>query len=122
MAIVTRITAVHKNAHNMDGAFTGKHYKAGDVVEDIRGQVMNHATMYTFQVAPGIHVLPDSAARFVNYLCQPNCAVQGLDIVALRDLELGEEITVDYNLTEDCLAIPFQCDCCGRWIRGKLHG
>jgi len=40
-------------------------------------------------------------------------------LVAKKDIEVGEEITFDYETTEEELAEPFKCNCHGRWIRGK---
>ena len=40
-------------------------------------------------------------------------------LVAKKDILGGEEITFDYETTEEELAEPFKCNCHGRWIRGK---
>jgi len=41
-------------------------------------------------------------AAFVNHCCDPNCETDELRrriwIIALRDIEAGEELTYDYNL------------------------
>jgi SET domain-containing protein len=40
-------------------------------------------------------------------------------LMASEDILAGEEITFDYEITEEELAEPFKCNCHGRWIRGK---
>ena len=44
-------------------------------------------------------------ARFINHSCEPNCesVTRGkrIWIYALRDIQPGEELTYDYNLTGD---------------------
>ena len=75
----------------------------------------------------------------VNHHCDPNTEIKIHDdfigrntsnkmqsslvalVVAKRDIYIGEEITFDYETTEFELAAPFECNCHGRWIRGKIH-
>ena len=78
----------------------------------------------------------------VNHHCTPNAKVLGvmwgLDmnthyipfesfaessklnpvLVSSKDILSGEEITFDYDTTEEKLAEPFQCRCHGRWVYG----
>ena len=72
-----------------------------------------------------------------NHSCNPNAKIvihldfQGQNpaakwetslavlLVAKKDILSGEEITFDYETTEEELAEPFKCNCHGRWIRGK---
>jgi len=42
-------------------------------------------------------------------------------LVSLKEINKGEEITFDYNKTEDVLANPFKCSCCGKEIKGRLR-
>ena len=41
--------------------------------------------------------------RFLNHSCRPKAELRGFKLVALRAIEAGEEITIDYG--EDA------CDC-----------
>jgi hypothetical protein len=71
-----------------------------------------------------------------NYLChscEPNCEFTIGDdfacgLIALREIEAGESINFDYDMTEDDLTGDrggFECHCgaptCRKWILGKLH-
>lgn len=41
-------------------------------------------------------------ARFINHSCEPNCGISGnTTLVALRDIQPGEELLWDYEMTED---------------------
>ncbi len=41
-------------------------------------------------------------ARYINHSCEPNCGIKGLFvIVAMRNIKKGEEITWDYEMTEN---------------------
>lgn len=51
-------------------------------------------------------------ARYINHSCDPNCGIKGLfSIVAMRNIKKDEEITWDYEMTENS---DWQMDCrCG---------
>lgn len=63
-----------------------------------------------FFVAREKHELEE--ADFLNHSCDPNCGIRGnLQIVAIRDIEPGEEVTFDYAMTESS---DYSMDCkCG---------
>lgn len=59
-----------------------------------------------------------NAARFINHSCQPNCAAENragkIEIVALRDLEPGEEVTFNYGFDlQDYREHPCRCGASG---------
>ena len=68
-------------------------------------------------------------ARFLNHSCAPNCEAELLDgkiwIVALRDIQAGEEITFDYGYDlEDYRDHPCACgasECVGYIVAGELR-
>jgi hypothetical protein len=64
-------------------------------------------------------------AAFMNHSCDPSMHVQGRDVIALRTLSPGDELTFDYNSTEAHLAVPFVCRCgsahCVGAVRGYTH-
>jgi len=48
---------------------------------------------------------------FINHSCEPNCGIRGsLQIVAMRDIKRGEEITFDYAMTESS-SYSMHCKC-----------
>ena len=111
---------VRPNGHGHRGLFSRRAFAAGEVVGLIEGRPHAAPTQYTYQVGPGRHVEVANELRYVNHACRPNCAVSGERLVALVPIAVGEELTFDYNASEDVIAHPFVCSCCGRWIRGRL--
>ena len=75
-------------------------------------------TRTSIQIGPSLHV-EDSVGKYINHACNPTCKVEGANVVALKDLDKGAEITFNYNENEDRLASPFKCGCCGNEIRGR---
>jgi hypothetical protein len=61
---------------------------------------------------------------FTNHACSPNaCVVPAtLELRALRDIECGEEICINYCATEEELAEPFTCHCGSPECYGQVRG
>jgi SET domain-containing protein len=63
---------------------------------------------------------------FFNHSCDPNCGFAALDsslVVAIRDIEVGEELTYDYQCmdTEATFYDGLECCCGSKKCRGKLR-
>ena len=46
-----------------------------------------------------------------NHSCRPNTAYRGLNLLAVRDIRAGEELTLDYAACCDETMAAFQCQC-----------
>jgi D-ala D-ala ligase C-terminus/SET domain len=57
-----------------------------------------------------------------NHSCQPNTAYKGLNVVAIRNISKGEELTLDYASFLDEHAEPFECQCGAPQCRGLITG
>ena len=59
-----------------------------------------------------IEPAPNSAGTFLNHSCGPTAGIHGKNrIVAMRNLKKGEEITVDYALSETYPLWHMRCRC-----------
>jgi hypothetical protein len=59
----------------------------------------------------------------VNHSCAPNCGMQGSTIVvAMRDIQPGEELTFDYAMSDGSDYDEFECACGTPQCRGKVTG
>ena len=61
----------------------------------------------------------DMTAHYVPFNAFAETSTLNPILLASEDIFAGEEITFDYETTEEKLAEPFKCNCHGRWIRGK---
>lgn len=57
-----------------------------------------------------------------NHSCEPNTAYDGLNVVALKDIQPGEELTLDYATFLDETMEPFECQCKSLHCRGTIVG
>lgn len=80
---------------------------------------------YVIQVEEGLFLTPSDpteAAEYVNHSCDPSAGLNGqIALVALRDVEAGEEICFDYAMSESHRLFEFECRCgsprCRGWVR-----
>lgn len=54
--------------------------------------------------------------------CDPSAWLQGLNVIARRDLAAGTEITVDYGTFYNETMPSFDCSCESKLCRGVIHG
>ncbi len=61
-------------------------------------------------------------ARYINHSCDPNCGIKRRNrVVAMRDIEKGEQISWDYEMTEKNKHWKMKCKC-GTPICRKIIG
>ena len=60
-----------------------------------------------------------SPSRFLNHSCMPNTTFRDGKNVALQNIPLGEEITIDYN-KEDIPHLGMRCNCGSKRCRGII--
>ena len=103
--VIIRETATHGT-----GIFAAKKIKKDEVVavfdgtiypreyEDWNDDLYNHVIQFEtwrWRDSKGI-------ARLINHSCDPNCGIHDLfKVVAMREILPGEEITWDYEMTEN---------------------
>lgn len=59
----------------------------------------------------------------LNHSCDPNCGLMGSTIlVAMRDIEIGDELAFDYAMCDDTDYDEFQCECGSALCRGTVTG
>lgn len=108
-------------------------FAEGERILSIEGEIVPEPSQRSIQVDEGKHVeIPEAEMkdlervfdaypwRFLNHSCAPSARVEGRKLLAVRALAPWEEITFDYNTTEDSMATPFKCRCghCG----GRMIG
>lgn len=115
------------------GVFAERAFKAEQVVGELFGAIYDEADYssdYCLDMGDGRCMEPDAPFRYLNHRCDPNCEVvwdetrrkdrsrrRRLWLMTLRDIEPGEELTIDYAWPADA-AIPCRCNSpkCRGWI------
>jgi hypothetical protein len=108
----------------------------GEVLFRIEGKRTNRPSPFSIQIEDGVHIdleeghnleeiIDRFCWRFMNHSCSPNTIIRCQDVVGIRLIRPGEELTFNYNTTEWDMAEPFTCRCgspiCVGQVRGFKH-
>jgi len=123
------------------GLFASARVKKHEVVVGWSGHVVHYTDMdrlmpvedrqYILQIAEDLFQVPmwrkfNERADYVNHSCDPNCGFldSSVILVAMRDIEPGEELTFDYAMTGTISGMgdEFDCTCGATCCRGKFSG
>ena len=105
-------------------------FRKDSIVYEFEGEVIDEPTRTSIQSYDDIHLEDDlKIATFINHRCKPNTRVEKLRkkrgrkirFIALKNIEIGEEISFNYNTTEYKLSHPFKCNCHDKLIKGKYN-
>lgn len=80
------------------------------------GMYADTEVTYLFAMDDGNTIIDGfGIAAFVNHTCAPNCETDQLDnriwIIAIRDIQAGEELTYDYSLFDGDIGEKAPCYC-----------
>jgi hypothetical protein len=92
------------------GLFAEKIIAKGSLITNVTGRTikfdeaasMGEQESYPFQVGLSEYIVPnpDTIWQYINHCCEPNCGVnEKLEIVAVKDIKIGEELFYDYSTT-----------------------
>jgi len=114
-----------------EGLFVNKAYKKGDFIAYIKGPTHVFRT-FTPEISENMlnwigvskYTWIDttkSPFRKINHSCEPNVAqVSKRKVIAIKDIHAGEEITMDYSLTEAEPDWSIDCKCKSKQCRHKI--
>jgi hypothetical protein len=100
------------------GVFAARRIEAGEVIIDGCRELLSDEAVKALPreesiflaVMDGQNVLMKPPARFVNHSCNPNARGTERHDVAIRVIEAGEEVTVDY-VAEQLPGLRLECNC-----------
>ena len=76
----------------------------------------------TLFIGPTTLAEREGGMMHLNHSCEPNLGLQGqIVFVAMRDIAAGEELTIDYAMTDDEL-YEMRCHCGSKGCRGLITG
>lgn len=119
----------NSNTHGK-GVFSKKNFKRGDLVFILKGKVVNWSVTNQKESLYGPNWIGltkhkwldvSSPGVYLNHSCNPNCGIKGrVKIVALKDVKAGEELTIDYSITEMDRLWYMNCNCREKSCRKKI--
>lgn len=107
------------------GVYALRSYRRGELIAVVSGEIVGKHRLHTLQLTPDTHLYDPEFTGCLLHSCDPNAIIDPAkrEISALKNIGIGEAITVDYAHTEDRLVKQFNCMCgspnCRRWIKGR---
>lgn len=105
--------------------------KKGETIAFIKGKMkfkVNEGPEDTFSNPDWVGITknqwidPEKPYKFLNHSCNPSASIKGrVTLVALRDIKEGEEITIDYSITECDDLWEMKCACGEKNCRKVVH-
>lgn len=128
--------------HSKYGMYATKQIAAGELVEAFEEQphvlvskahVMKHwdetqkrwFAQYAYPLTDEVYVMWSQSPedwKPINHSCQPNAWLDGLNLVARREIQPGEQISVDYATFCGPNMEEFTCHCGSPACRGTIRG
>jgi hypothetical protein len=99
----------------------------GDVVtgEELARFPQNRLTSLAVQVDENLYLVTtkEGPGDWINHSCNPNAGLRGqITLVAIRDITPGEEVCIDYAMTDGSPYDEFECECGAPDCRGRVSG
>ncbi len=117
------------------GSFVVSKISKGEMVASFGGNVINQSELAKYsadRVSRSLQLNKDTYllsgdtpedGDMINHSCEPNCGIAGTSSVqALRDIEIGEELTFDYAMSDSSQYDEFNCACEKEGCREKVTG
>lgn len=118
---------------NERGLFAKSNFDEGDIITMLEGNTLPYATRTSIQIGQNKH-LESWEGGMMNHHCNPNCRIVvgtwqditlkldgvGIKVQAIKNIREGDELTFDYETTEQTLSNPFNCRCHNRTITGGM--
>ena len=118
------------------GVFATRRFVAGELLAVWGGWIITTVELnrlrkveqtYAVQVEEDLYLLTPkpkvAGADFINHSCDPNAGLEGsISLVAIRDIERGEEVCYDYAMADSNPHLGFDCSCGSPLCRIKVTG
>ena len=106
----------------MHGLFADEPINKGNIILILKGTTLPISTKTSIRIRS--KNIEHYEGGYMNHHCDPSAEIiikNGVYalVSAKRYISDGEEITFDYETTESELSHPFECDCHGKFIKGR---
>jgi len=117
------------------GSFAISKISKGEIIASFGGNVIDQSKLASYpadRVSRSLQLNKDAyllsgnvpePGDMINHSCEPNCGMVGTSSVqALSDIEIGEELSFDYAMSDSSQYDEFNCACGKDKCREKISG
>lgn len=109
------------------GVYARRPFLRGYRVARVSGTIVHHVLQHTLQISTQAHLYDPYFTGYLLHSCDPNVFLdmRRFEVWAMKDIQAGDALTIDYASTEDILFKQFPCLCgapnCRHWVTGRLE-
>ena len=92
---------------NGKALFSKKNISKDSIVFTLEGEILDKPTKYTIEIDKDKHIL-DENGIYMNHSFDPTTKIDNINVIALKDIKIGDELNFNYNDSETNMATPFQ--------------
>lgn len=96
--MANNIYIVKNSAIHGKGLFARRRIKSGDLIGSVKYNPVTEDGPHVLWIDSDIGIQVECDLKYINHSAQPNaCYCEDLDVIALKNIKAGEEITHDYG-------------------------
>jgi len=106
------------------GLYATKNYTKDSIIHRLEGVLCLKPTKESIHIGNGLHVIDKFYGKYINHSFEQNTKIELNKIIAIRDINKGEELTFNYNDSELEMACPFEYDdikVCGKKVEQEKN-
>ena len=107
-----------KRNEGENALFANKNYAPDDRIRKLEGPIVDQPTRTSIEIRKNVHV-EDIFGIYMNHSFIPNCKIFNGEIVALKNIDDGDELTFNYNVSETKMSSPFIDSKTGEKVEGR---
>ena len=110
------------HSEEIKGCFSNNKYFPGDTIIKFNPILVESPSRTSIQI--GSSHIEDDTGRYLNHNCNPNASIANEKeptLVCISEIKPGDEVTIDYNESEEEIFHPFFCYCHDKEIKGKKY-
>ena len=94
------------NKNNFKSLISKKNYNINKIIHKLSGNILSKPTRTSIEIEKNKHI-EDDYGKYMNHSFIPNCKINNGNIVAIKKINKGDELTFNYNENETKMCCPF---------------
>ena len=94
---------------NGKGLFSTEKYNKGDIIYILKGPIKNKPDKYSIEIGLDQHIT-DEFGIYMNHSFEPSTRIDGKKVIAVRTININDELNFNYNESETNMANPFETE------------
>ena len=89
-----------------------------EIIFSLKGEITTSPTKYTIEIGIKQHIY-DEWGIYMNHSFNPTTRIEGKNVISIRDIQIGDELNFNYNISETKMASPFDTN--EGFVGGKVN-